>query len=128
MDIERGLRIPVYGLGCGGAGATTIERELAATDGVVSAYVNPATETAYVDYDPAEADASVLVRAIERAGYGAGARSRRTRCASREGRFGGLRRWRLGRRDDQSTCGARLPMRASSMQANPVTERRTHGR
>ena len=72
MDIRRGLRIPVYGLGCGGAGATTIERELAATDGVLRVYVNPATETAYVDYDPAETDAWVLARAIERAGYQAG--------------------------------------------------------
>lgn len=69
MDIERGLRIPVYGLGCGGSGANTIERELASTDGVLRAYVNPATETAYVDYDPAETDAWVLARAIERAGY-----------------------------------------------------------
>jgi Cu+-exporting ATPase len=73
MDIKRGLPIPVYGLECRGAGTTTIERELAATDGVVSAYVNPATETAYVDHDPAEANPWVLVRAIERAGYGAGA-------------------------------------------------------
>ena len=72
MDIERGLRIPIYGLGCGGAGANTIERQLASTDGVLRAYVNPATETAYVDYDPAETDAWVLARAIERAGYQAG--------------------------------------------------------
>ncbi len=69
MDVIRGLRIPVYGLGCGGAGAITIERELAATDGVLRVYVNPATETAYVDYDPAETDAWSLARAIERAGY-----------------------------------------------------------
>lgn len=72
MDINRGLRIPIHGLGCGGAGATTIERELASTDGVLTAYVNPATETAYVDYDPAETDPWVLARAIERAGYHAG--------------------------------------------------------
>jgi copper chaperone CopZ len=69
MDIRRGLQIPVYGLGCGGAGATAVERELAATDGVLRVYVNPATETAYVDYDPAEVDALALVRAIERARY-----------------------------------------------------------
>ena len=69
MDIERGLRIPVYGLGCGGAGATTVERQLAATDGVLRVYVNPATETAYIDYDPAELDAWALARVIERAGY-----------------------------------------------------------
>jgi copper chaperone CopZ len=72
MDIKGRCRIPVYGLGCGGAGATTIERELAATDGVLRVYVNPASETAYVDYDPAETDAWVLARAIERAGYQAG--------------------------------------------------------
>lgn len=128
MDIERGLRIPVYGLGCGGAGATTIGRELAATDGVVSAYVNPATETAYVDYDPAEVDPGALVRAIERAGYGAGARSRPGRCASRDGRFGGRRRWPFGPGHHQSGRGAARAMPASPMQAHPVTERRTHGR
>jgi len=72
MDIRRGLQIPVYGLGCGGAGATTVERELAAIDGVLRAYVNPVTETAYVDYDVAETDAWLLARAIERAGYHAG--------------------------------------------------------
>lgn len=72
MDSERGCRIPDYGLGRGGAGATTIERELAATDGVLRVFVNPATETAYVDYDPAETDAWALARAIERAGYQAG--------------------------------------------------------
>ena len=72
MDITRNLRIPVYDLGCGGAGAHTIERELAATDGVVNVYVNPATETAYVDYDPLEVDPDTLARAVERAGYRAG--------------------------------------------------------
>ena len=72
MDVKQGLRIPVFGLGCGGSGAITIERELASTDGVLRVYVNPATETAYIDYDPAETDAWVLARAIERAGYRAG--------------------------------------------------------
>ena len=72
MNITRGLRIPVYGLGCGGAGRSTIERVLAATDGVLSAYVNPATETAYIDYDPAETDPWTLARAIEEAGYRSG--------------------------------------------------------
>lgn len=69
MDIRRGLQIPVYGLGCGGAGATTVERELAATDGVRRVFVNPATKTAQIDCDPAAADAEVLARAVERAGY-----------------------------------------------------------
>jgi copper chaperone CopZ len=69
MDIKRGLQIPVYCLGRGVVGANTVERELAATDGVVRVFVNPATATAYVDYDPAETNALVLARAIERAGY-----------------------------------------------------------
>lgn len=72
MDVNHDLRIPVYGLGCGGSGATTIERELAATHGVLRVYVNPATETAYIDYDPTKTDAWVLARAIERTGYRAG--------------------------------------------------------
>lgn len=67
--MNRRIQIPVYDLGCGGAGARTIERELAATDGVLRAYVNPATETAYVDYDPAEVDPAALVSVVERAGY-----------------------------------------------------------
>jgi len=69
MDVNRGLRIPVYGLGCGGAGATTIERELARVPGVVEAYGNPATEAAYVTYDPTVVTLAQLRHAIERAGY-----------------------------------------------------------
>lgn len=72
MDIKRGLRIPIYDLGCGGAGAATVERELASSDGVLRVYVNPATETAYVDYDSAETDPWALAKAIEKAGYRAG--------------------------------------------------------
>jgi cation transport ATPase len=72
MDVKRQLRIPIYGLGCGGAGVTTIARELAATAGVLRAYVNPATETVYVDYDPTETDPWSLAQVIERAGYRAG--------------------------------------------------------
>jgi len=71
MDVAR-LRIPIFDLGCGGAGATTVARELAATDGVLRVYVNPATETAYLDYDPARADPRKLAEAIEKAGYRAG--------------------------------------------------------
>lgn len=72
MKRRGALRIPVYGLGCGGGGATTIERELVRLPGVLRAYVNPATEIAYVDYDSATTDAARLARAIEHAGYRAG--------------------------------------------------------
>jgi len=69
METKRKVRIPVFGLGCGGSGASTIERELVATNGVLRAYVNPATETAYIDYDAGEIDSWALARAVERAGY-----------------------------------------------------------
>lgn len=72
MEQRRRVRIAIAGLGCGGAGASTIKRELAATDGVLGVYVNPATETAYVDYDAAETDPWAFARAIERAGYETG--------------------------------------------------------
>lgn len=72
MDAQPALRIPVYGLGCGGGAAATIERQLARTQGVLRAYVNPATEMAYIDYDPAQIDAARLAQAIERTGYRAG--------------------------------------------------------
>ncbi len=69
MDVKRQLRIPVYDLGCGGAGATTIERALARAPGVLRVYANPATETAYIDFDPARTDPRRLARVIEEAGY-----------------------------------------------------------
>jgi len=62
--------LPVYNLGCGGGGALGLERTLRRMPGVLYAYVNPATEMAYVAYDGAEVDVSSLVGAIERAGYG----------------------------------------------------------
>ena len=72
MSSRRALRIPVYGLGCGGGGTTTIERELAGQPGVLRAYVNPATEYAYIDYDPAKTNPRRLAQAIEQTGYRVG--------------------------------------------------------
>lgn len=67
MDTKRAVRIPVYGFGSGGAGATIIECEVAATDGVIWAYVNSSTETARVDYDSAKPDPWVLRWAVQQA-------------------------------------------------------------
>lgn len=72
MDGLLQVRIPVHGLGCGGAGATTLERALAAVPGVRSVYVNPATETAYVRADASSVDAWMLMRVIHQTGYHAG--------------------------------------------------------
>ena len=69
MHAGSAVRIPVHGLGCGGGGATSIERELVRAPGVLRAYVNPATETAYIEYDPVQTDAGRLAQVIEHAGY-----------------------------------------------------------
>ena len=69
---RQSVRIPVFGLACGAGDMSTVERALSRTHGVVEAYGNPATEAAYVTYDPALVTVAELRRAIERAGYTAG--------------------------------------------------------
>ena len=61
--------LEIIGLGCGGGGALSVERALARLAGVRRAYVNPATETAYVEYDPAVAREGDLVAAVARSGF-----------------------------------------------------------
>ena len=76
MGTER-VTFAIYRLGCGGGGALTVERTLARLTGVTRAYANPATETAYVEYDPTVVSPSDLVRAVEQVGFGAGEPVRR---------------------------------------------------
>ena len=52
-------------------GTLAIERALTKVPGVAYAYVNPFTEMAYVEFDPALATAEQLAALIERLGYGA---------------------------------------------------------
>lgn len=68
----RRVTVFIYELGCGGGGALTVERALAKVPGVVQVYVNPATETAYVEYDPAVAGVDGLIAAVESVGFRAG--------------------------------------------------------
>jgi cation transport ATPase len=69
-DKSKRITLPVYNLGCGGGGSLTVERILIHTPGVVQAYVNPATEMAYIEYDPGQSDLGKLAAIIERAGFG----------------------------------------------------------
>ncbi|MEW6636515.1 MAG: heavy metal-associated domain-containing protein [Actinomycetota bacterium] len=69
---SRRVTVPIYGLGCGGGGALTAERALSKVPGVAQAYVNPATEMAYVEYDPSVTDPDRLAAAVERVGFRAG--------------------------------------------------------
>jgi Cu+-exporting ATPase len=61
--------LPVSGMTCT-ACARSIERTLSAKDGVESAHVNLATNTATVEYDPSRAAVRDFVGAIEELGYG----------------------------------------------------------
>jgi cation transport ATPase len=63
------LTIVVHGFTRRVEDATAVERSLARQPGVLHATVNPATEVAYVAYDPAVCDAGALVAAIRRAGF-----------------------------------------------------------
>lgn len=71
MKTQR-MTIPIEGLSCGGGGSLQVERALSRLSGVVYAYVNPATEMAYVEYDPEQVDNERLVKVAERAGFRAG--------------------------------------------------------
>jgi copper chaperone CopZ len=67
MNVRR-VTLEIHGLGCGGGGVLSVERALSHVNGVRRAYVNPATEMAYVEYDPDVVDSLTLVRTIEKTG------------------------------------------------------------
>lgn len=71
------VTLPIEGFGCGGGDARAAEGALADVPGVIRAYVNPATEMAYVEYDADRVAPRALVAAIERVGLRASAPSRR---------------------------------------------------
>ncbi len=75
MAIER-ITIPIHGLGSGG-GSLTIELALAKETGVTRATVNPATEMAYVEYDPALTRGEQIVAVVRRVGFDTGVPMRR---------------------------------------------------
>ncbi len=69
---SRRITLSIQGLACGGGGALTLERALEKVPGVARAYVSPATEMAYVEYDAERVDPEQLIVAVERLGFGAG--------------------------------------------------------
>jgi copper chaperone CopZ len=71
------ITLPIDDLSCGGGGVLIVERALARASGVVYVYVNPATEMAYIEYDPAISDPDRLVKVVKHAGFRAGVPSLR---------------------------------------------------
>lgn len=71
-EAEAAVAIPVFGLSLGGCGAEQVERALRPLPGVLYTYVNRATETAYVRYDPDRIGHAALRRGIEVLGLRAG--------------------------------------------------------
>jgi cation transport ATPase len=69
MTTQR-MTIPIYNLSCAGGGTLVVERILVKTPGVARVYVNPATEMAYVEYDPETITPSALTTAVMVAGFG----------------------------------------------------------
>ncbi len=72
MDNTHQIRVPIRDLGCGAAEPIRLERALRSIEGVLTAYVNPATDTAYVVGDPAVVDGRTVVRVIAQAGFSPG--------------------------------------------------------
>jgi len=71
------ITLPIFDLSCGGGGVLIVKRALARASGVVYVYVNPATEMAYIVYDPALSNPDRLVKVVEHAGFRAGVPSLR---------------------------------------------------
>ena len=72
--------LPLSSQVCGGE-HLTIERILSEVAGVVTAVVNPVSEMAYVEYDPAYTDPAALFATLKRTGFAPA-----DRAAVREGR------------------------------------------
>jgi hypothetical protein len=66
------VTVPILDFGCARSGALIVERALVHAPGVIRAYVNTATEMAYIEYDPARTDISHLLAAISQSGFQAG--------------------------------------------------------
>ncbi len=67
--ILRRITLPIADFGCAGSGASILERALARAPGVTYAYVNAATEMAYVEFDSERTDLAQLTQVIKQAGF-----------------------------------------------------------
>ncbi len=73
---EHSVTLEITGMHCA-ACAQSVEKALRRVAGVVEANVNFAAETARVTFDPQQVEASLLIKAVDDAGYGARVQGRR---------------------------------------------------
>lgn len=66
------VALEIFNLGCAGGGTLLIERVLLKLPGVKNAYVNAATEMAYVAYDANLCPIELIRATIQRAGFKVG--------------------------------------------------------
>jgi Cu+-exporting ATPase len=66
---QQRVTFQLIGMTCPGSEALQVEREIIRVPGVTRAYVNAATEKAYVDYDADRCTPEGLIAAVERAGF-----------------------------------------------------------
>ena len=62
--------VPLQSIGCGSTGRAVVERSLRELPGVLEASVNPITEMAYVEFDPAQCSEEEAAAAVRATGYG----------------------------------------------------------
>ena len=65
----RQMTVPLLPIGCGSTGRALVERSLREVPGVLEASVNPVTEMAYVEFDPAKCREDEVMAAVDRTGY-----------------------------------------------------------
>jgi copper chaperone CopZ len=78
VNTKQQITVPIFGLSCSGGGSLLAEQALGKLPGVSRVYVNPATEMAYIEYNPVICDAEQIHRAIEHVGLKTDFRSART--------------------------------------------------
>jgi hypothetical protein len=69
MSTER-IVLPLANLGCGGGGSLRLEQAILRVEGVSGAVVNPATEMAYIEYDPQRVQRAAFDTLIAAEGFG----------------------------------------------------------
>lgn len=67
------VMLEIFNLTCS-SDALRLEHDLAMVPGVTRAYVNPATEMAYLEFDPARVSLETVIAAVRRSGFDAALR------------------------------------------------------